>query len=197
VAVLLALFALLSSQAPPAEAQGVANALHPGLERIVADTNDELTHWDRRVAQMIAAQALTLVEERRVEDRHDQWYRQEANGVPVLGAEVWRRQEGGRTTGLGGTVFRDVSVPPRPVLSPEEASLRVAAPDGAGPSLPPELVVLPLADGTFALAYRVRLFAGGTLSVYYVDAVTGKTLAIETAPGPSGQPPDPPAGGRS
>ena len=42
-----------------------------------------------------------------------------------------------------------------------------------GPARVPQLVVLPLEDGSFALAYTVRVFEGATLSRYFVDARTG------------------------
>ena len=60
-------------------------------------------------------------------------------------------------------------------------------PGSAGPSRPPELVVLPTAKGGYVLVYRARVFTGAELVVHYLDASTGAVVLSETAP--DGRPP--------
>ena len=171
-----------------ATAQTPSPALpHPGLVRVQADTPEARALWDRRLAGMVKVGALKVREERAPSPTapRDQWLGQLHKGVPVVGAEVWRRLEGGLLTAAEGTIYERIKVNPVPKLTRAEARLAVTAlvPGSPGPSRPPELVVLPTAAGGYALAYRARLFTGAELVVYYLDASTGAVVLSEPVTG--------------
>jgi hypothetical protein len=152
-------------------------------EDIEATEGRALSEWDRRVAQMISRGELKLREEQPAEDgvHHDQWYQQLHKGVRVEGGDVWRQIEAGKTTALEGTIFSGITVNPVPKLTRDEvlAAFQALTPDGAGPSLPPELIVLPKADGTYVLAYRARVFTTAGAAIYALDASTGAEVMRE------------------
>ena len=182
--VLAASLAVASS----ATAQSPSPALpHPGLVRVLADTPEARALWDRRLAGMVKVGALKVREERAPSPTapRDQWLGQLHKGVPIVGAEVWRRLEGGLLTAAEGTIYERIRVNPVPKLTRAEARLAVTAlvPGSPGPSRPPELVVLPTAAGGYALAYRARMFTGAELVVYYLDASTGTVLLSEPVMG--------------
>jgi hypothetical protein len=174
--------------AASATAQSPTPALpHPGLVRVEADTPEARALWDRRLAGMEKVGTLKVHEERAASPTapRDQWLGQLHKGVPIVGAEVWRRVEGGLLTAAEGTIYEKITVNPVPKLTRAEARLAVAAlvPGSPGPSRPPELVVLPTAAGGYALAYRARLFTGAELVMYYLDASTGAVLLSEPVMG--------------
>ena len=160
---------------------------HPGLVRVHADTPESRARWDRRLADMIKVGALTVREQRAAspDAPRDQWLGQLHKGVPVVGADVWRRVEGGVLTAAEGTIYERIVVNPVPKLTRAEARLAIAAlvPGSAGPSRPPELVVLPTAAGGYVLAYRARTFTGAELVVHYLEASTGAVVLSEAATG--------------
>lgn len=165
--------------APSAQAQGAAGV----RESIEATEGRALLEWDRRIAQMIRRGELKLREEQTSEDgiHHDLWYQQLHKGVRVEGGDVWRQTEGGTTTALEGTIFTGIALNPVPKLTRDEAltAFRALTPEGAGPSLPPELIVLPRSDGTYVLAYRARIFTSAGATVYALDASTGAEIMRE------------------
>jgi hypothetical protein len=152
-------------------------------EAIEATEGRTLLEWDRRIAQMIRRGELKLREEQASEDgvHHDEWYQQLHKGVRVEGGDVWRQTQGGITTALEGAIFTGITVNPVPTLTRDEAltAFRALTPDGAGPSLPPELIVLPRPDGTYVLAYRARIFTTAGATVYALDASTGAEVMRE------------------
>ena len=159
---------------------------HPlpaGREAIEATEGRALSEWDGRVAQMIHRGELKLREDELSEDgtHRNQWYQQLHKGVRVVGGDVWRELTDGKTTALEGTVFSGITVDPVPKLTRAEAlaAFQALTPDGAGPSLPPELIVLPRPDGTFVLAYRARIFTSAGATVYALDASTGAEVSRE------------------
>jgi hypothetical protein len=164
--------------APPA-------AGHAGLERVVADTEAARAEWAPRLARMIRAGALRLKEQRAVPPtQRDQWYIQLHRGVPVEGAEVWRRIDGTTLVGAEGVIYKDIDINPVPKLTRKEIldALGALEPGTPGPSRPPDLVVLPTAEGGYALAYRARVFTGVRLTTYYLDAATAAVIVKEEAP---------------
>jgi hypothetical protein len=156
-------------------------------ETIEANEGRELLEWDRRVAQMIRRGELKLREEQPSDDgvHHDEWYQQLHKGVRVDGGDVWRQTERGKTTAVEGTIFTGITLNPVPKLTRDEAlaAFQILTPDGAGPSLPPELIVLPRPDGTFVLAYRARIFTANGSTVYWLDASTGAEVGREEEAG--------------
>jgi outer membrane protein assembly factor BamB len=148
-----------------------------GRETIEANEGRALSEWDGRIAEMIRRGELKLREEQPSDDgvHHDEWYQQLHKGVRVEGGDVWRQTERGKTTALEGTIFTGIKVNPVPKLTREEAlsAFQALTADGAGPSLQPELIVLPRPDGSYVLAYRARIFTSSGTTVYALDASTG------------------------
>lgn len=162
---------------------------HPGLVRVQTETAESRALWDRRLARMVRAGTLKVREERVVSPTaRDQWLDQLHKGVPVVGGDVWRHVEAGALTAAEGTIYEKIDVNPVPKLTRLEARAAVTAlqPGSAGPSRPPDLVVLPTADGHYVLAYRARVFTGPTLVLYYLDASTGAVVLTDAT---SGAPP--------
>ncbi len=170
-------------------AQTPAPAAHPGLVRVQTDTPESRAQWDRRLARMVATGALKVRQQRAAASPtgpRDEWLDQLHKGVPVVGADVWRRLEGDMLAAAEGAIYEKIAVNPVPKLTRVEilAAVMTLVPDSAGPSRPPELVVLPTAAGRYVLAYRVRVFTGADLVVHYLDASTGAVVLSETAAGP-------------
>ena len=174
-----------------APAQTPAPAEHPGLVRVLADTPEARAQWDRRLARMVSSGALKVREQRDASPSgpRDQWLDQLHKGVPVVGGELWRRLEGGALVAAEGTIYEKITINPVPRLTRLEvqAAATALAPESAGPSRPPELLVLPTAKGDYALVYRIRVFNGTELVVHYLDASTGAVVLSES----SGPPPPP------
>jgi hypothetical protein len=102
-------------------------------------------------------------------------------GVPVAGAQVWRRLDGTTLTAAEGVVYEKIAVNPVPKLTRDEAREAVIAltPGSVGPGRRPELVVLPTADGKYVLVYRSRVFDGTNVTLHYLDASTGAVVLSE------------------
>lgn len=169
------------AQATPSAPPGAP----PGQVVFSPTAGDALTTWARRIATMIRRGELRLKDERSSADgeTRDQWYEQRYKGVPVAGTEVWRRLAAGNVVATEGTIYENVAVNPVPKLTRSEAADRIALASGTlGPSLPPELVVLPLAGGGYRLVYQARVFSGTALTVYSIDASTGAVVATATDP---------------
>ena len=158
-----------------------------GRETIEAADDRALSEWDRRVAEMIRRGELKLREDQPSENgaRRHEWYQQLYKGVRVEGGNVWRETEDGKTTALEGSVFTGIDLNPVPKRTRAEAqtAFQALTPDGAGPSRPPELVVLPRSDGTYVLAYRARVFTAAGAIVYALDASTGAEVSREEEAG--------------
>ena len=143
-----------------------------------------IREWDRRVTADIRSGDLrrravredTLVPGRSHE-RFDQYFR----GVRVYGADIARqRTAAGQTVSLFGTVYDGIDVDTEPALPQAGAKQRIEALGGAplGEARQPELVVLPLDAGGFALAWHERVLStsAGTLMAWFIDADTGAVL---------------------
>ena len=177
---------LMAATLQPPPAPGTETA-HPGVERVIVETAEQRAAWESRLARMVRTGALRVREQRAgtAPGTRDQWLIQLHRGVPVQGAEVWRRLEGQALLAADGTLFKDVDVHPVPKLTRPEIvdALALLVPGTLGPSRPPELIVLPTSDGRYALVYRARLFTGTALTTYYLDADTGAVVLSEEAPG--------------
>jgi len=138
---------------------------------------DTLREWDRRVDQM--ARAGNLLERERVADvlvsgrtheRFDQLYR----GVPVWGGGVVRQTAGDVTVSVFGSLYDGLAIDVEPTLSPEDARDIVSR--LAGVELDarlPDLMILPLDRGGYALTYRSQAVSQDDASTYFIDARNG------------------------
>ena len=112
----------------------------------------------------------------RTHERLTQYY----HGVPVYGADVARQMGGGLTRSMFGVVYENIDLETTPTLSVESAQAIIEELAGASmnPGRRPELTVLPLDAGGYALTYTGRVFTGTDLRVHFVDAHTG-ALVLE------------------
>ena len=96
-------------------------------------------------------------------------------GVPVYGADVARQIVGGRTRSVFGVLYEDIDLETTPAVSVEiaQAVIEGLARAPMNPGVQPELTVLPLDAGGYALTYTGRVFTGADLRVYFIDAHTG------------------------
>ncbi|MDQ3070159.1 MAG: M4 family metallopeptidase [Acidobacteriota bacterium] len=143
-----------------------------------------LRDWDRRVTSDLRSGDLrrtslrddTLVVGHRHE-RLDQYFR----GVRVYGGDLSRQMDGaGQTVSIFGTIYDGIAVDVAPRLPQAEAKRRIETLGGAalGESRQPELLVLPLDGGGFALTWHERVLSptAGTLMAYFIDADTGAVV---------------------
>lgn len=140
-----------------------------------------LREWDRRVTADIRSGDLRrrsvrddALVEGRTHERFDQYFR----GVRVYGGDLARqRNRTGQTISLFGTIYEGIAVDTAPALTQAAAKRRIEELAGAslGESRQPELLVLPLDQGGFALVWheRVMSLSAGTLMAYFIDADTG------------------------
>ena len=110
----------------------------------------------------------------RTHQRLQQYYK----GVPVAGAEVTRQLDGGVTVSLFGLVHAGIRLDAVPALGADEAGRVAARTTGgrmaAGQS--PELVILPLDDGRYALAWHAETRSAADVRACFVDAASGRVL---------------------
>lgn len=137
-----------------------------------------LREWDARIARMtrdgdlvsrrVDADALVPGREH---ERLDQMF----EGVRVFGGELVRQLDRGQTVSVFGTLYAGIAVDAEPVLSPAEAAAVVGRLTGVTPGAAngPTLFVLPLDEGGYVLAYRVRVATPDDLRVYFIDARSG------------------------
>ena len=141
----------------------------------------EVRAWDAEITRMLRDGQLRsrgeadLLLEGRSHERLDQFYR----GVRVFGGELVRQAERrADACRCSAPSTPGIHVDTEPTLSPQDAADIVAELTGAavGPERAPELVVLPLDEGGFALAYRARVMTADDLTVFFIDAGTGDVV---------------------
>jgi thermolysin len=147
------------------------------IKTVAAQTFGALRDWDDTVNGMLRTKELqvrlqhadTLMPERTIEQL-EQLYQ----GVPVWGGGLARQTERGTTVSIFGSLYEEISISTTPVLSPEEARDAIARLSGVdvGGRLP-QLVVLPLDGGGYALTYRDQAIGTDDASVYFIDAMDG------------------------
>jgi Zn-dependent metalloprotease len=152
---------------------------------VAAQTADTVRRWDGTVNAMARAGQLRLRETRsddlipgRTHERFDQLHR----GVRVWGGDITRQIDRGMTVSLFGTLYEDLTLDVEPVLSPEEARDIVSGLAGGVDlgSRIPELVVLPLDGGGYALAFRCQAVTAAEASTYFIDAIDGRVRLKQT-----------------
>jgi thermolysin len=166
----LAAVVATGARAAGARARAVS-AAEPGL----------LREWHGRIARMTASGALAARWERDdllVPGRRHVRHAQLHHGVPVDGGELVQQTAGPDTVSVFGTLYEDIAVDTRPVLTPDQAVAVVEARSGVdlGPDRVPELRVLPLEQGGYALAYRLHALTGAGVRLYYIGAGDGRVL---------------------
>jgi hypothetical protein len=170
-----------ASAGPAATGDGVDGLRHPGRVTVAALQEPELGGWDARVSEAVRAGEWRVREttaDAQVRGRQYQRLVQLHRGVPVFGGELTRQIENGRTVSVFGTWYRDIDVESAPRISPADAAavLRTLEPRALGPHRTPELVVLPLDDGSYRLTYRARIATADDVIMYFLDAETGEAV---------------------
>ncbi len=95
--------------------------------------------------------------------------------MPVFGGEAVRETDGKVTLSVTASIYSGVRLDTTPALSVADA-LRVFAREtgvNASPAASAQLMILPRADATYALVYRVSAFTGSEMPVVFVNARTG------------------------
>jgi bacillolysin len=159
----------------PARPSGQGRSFSPVA--VTAASVDALRAWDVRVDRMARAGEL---ERRDVQDdlmmpgrRHER-LAQLYQGVPVWGGDVARQTDGGLTVSIFGSVYENISISTTPKLSADEAAAAIAKLSGVDlQGRLPELVILPLDGGGYALTYRDQAISENDASVYFIDALDG------------------------
>ncbi len=152
---------------------------HRGATTIEARSPADLRDWDRQIDGMARtgelrsreARADTLIEGRE-HQRSDQFHR----GVRVFGGEVVRQSRHGATESAFGTLYSGIDVDPSPAIDEEAARAVLEERAGASSGSRPELVVLPLDAGGYALAWRLRIVQRHDARQYFIDARSGAPL---------------------
>jgi thermolysin len=148
---------------------------------IEARSPTQLRDWDRRFDSMLRQGELRLRNTRedtqiegRVHQRSDQYYR----GVRVFGGDVARQSRTGATESAFGTLYEGIDLDPTPAVSDDRVRALFLERTGTplDRSNDPELVVLPLDDGRYALAWRLRIVSRNDARQYFVDAHTGAVI---------------------
>ncbi len=170
VAALVAVVWLLAAARPHAPAR---RAL-----QVSATTPLQAQRWDARINRMIAAGDLEVRDSEadallpgRTHDRLQQCYR----GVPVFGGDLTRELDNGVPVSAFGQTYAGIDLDVTPALSAADAQAVVEAESGEklGPSRSPRLVILPMEDGRYVLAYETQVAAKGDITRYFIDAQTG------------------------
>ena len=145
---------------------------------IAADSIDELRQWDPLVDRFTREGALARgpqYDDADVLGRRHESLLQYHRGIPVHGADVMRQTDRGSTVSIFGTLYSGIDVDTAPRLTVDQARQALEAASGTtlvnGP--PPTLTVLPIPDGSFALAYRASMRNAVT---YFLDANDGRVL---------------------
>ena len=107
-------------------------------------------------------------------ERYDQSYQ----GVPIYGASLVLDSERGLPVSAFGTMVPDLTLRVDPTLTSSQATAALVRQGGAEAVLwtTPSLVILPMKDDTYRLAYMAVVAGSSTVSRIFVDAHTGELL---------------------
>ena len=145
---------------------------------------DALRQWDATVDRMARDGDLVVTSrlvDRTLPGRAHEYLTQNVDGIPVLGGGISRQLDAaGVTLSLLGTLHQSIDVDTTPALTTTEAIFLLERRQGGRTVADrrPSLVVLPLPDGSYALAYRIAMSDGRS---YFVDANDGRVLHVADA----------------
>jgi bacillolysin len=146
--------------------------------RVAAAGAAEARAWDARIEALVSAGGLGLRRLRQdtlLPERQHARYAQLHRGVPVIGGDLAVQISGLDVVSVFGTLYDGIDVDAVPAFGPDHAMEIVERLSGQalGPLSPPELGVLPLEGGSFALVYTVPVFTEADRVVYSIEAHTG------------------------
>ncbi len=150
----------------------------PRLMSIAADSIDELRQWDPLVDRLTREGSLTgrlPYDDPQIPGRRHEALIQFHDGVPVHGADVMRQIDRGSTVSIFGTLYAGIDVDTTPRLTVDQAREALEATSGTtlANGQNPTLTILPMLDGSFALAYRASML---NTTTYFLDANDGRVL---------------------
>jgi Zn-dependent metalloprotease len=156
-----------------------APTVAPGVRQTLSASGQLAVAWGDRIEDMSRAGRLRLrssvadtMIEGRVHDRFDQY----AGEARIFGAQIVRqRSASGVETVFGDLYPDDLGMATVPRLSADAASTRIVEIVGRAPigRRAPELVVLPIDDGSFRLTWFTHVLVKGDALAVFVDAQTG------------------------
>ena len=157
----------------------------PGSVAVAAGygTNiDALRQWDAAVDRMTQTGDLVVLSrrgDRALAGHTHEYLAQVVAGIPVHGGGMTRQLDRGMTVSLFGTLHQGIDLDFTPQLSATAASAAITRQAGAGPATdqPPTLVILPMLDDSYVLAYRATM---RNLRTYFLDAHSGAIVREES-----------------
>ncbi len=175
-AAVLAAGVFVAAQAPQNPA-----ARRYGAVAVTSQDRALLRSWDATVDSLRRNGVLTLVRSRAdtvLRGRTHERFQQYINGLRIVGGEVTRQTAGGVTTSMFGSLFDVTGLPDQPQIPEERARaiLRSLSTRDVPASRPVELVVFPIGDGTYALAYSTHVWTADGWMQIYLDAQDGRVL---------------------
>jgi Zn-dependent metalloprotease len=157
----------------------------PGSEaaepvRVSAVSLPEARAWRDRIDALLRAGGLGVRKARAdtlMPERQHIRYAQLYQGVPVIGGDLAVQVAGDDVVSVFGTLYDGIALEATPTFDADHA-VRIAERVSGQPLglRDPELGILPLATGGFALAYTVPVFSEEGRVVYEIDARTGAVL---------------------
>jgi bacillolysin len=140
----------------------------------IRDLDAEMTRMERTRSLVLRSRESDTLLIGRTVDRFDQYHR----GVRVVGGGLIRLDAGGQTQSVFGALYPGIAIATDPAVSAVDATEILAQLTGVtvAAERAPELVVLPLDAGGFALAYRAMVMTPSDLIVFYIDARGGDVL---------------------
>jgi thermolysin len=173
--------ALVAASAAGAAGQARAQSFHEGMRRVAPRGIADLRQEDARIDGMLRSGELRTERTTpdfaipgRTHERAAQYYK----GIPVYGADVTRQLDEGQTVSVFGVLYDGIDLDVTPRLTREQAAalLRDLTGRAPGESRAPQLTVLPLDDGGYALTWRARVASPRGLTLYFIDAHGGRVV---------------------
>jgi len=149
-----------------------------GSIRTAASRLRDVREWDARITQMErggALRARKLQPDTLVAGRTFVRLAQYHRGVPVWGGEVVRAEDSSQVTlWVLTNLYRGISIATEPGVGADAAKRAIErlGKGTLGPDRVPQLVVYPMADGSYRLAYTQQVATLGDVRRYFVDART-------------------------
>jgi Zn-dependent metalloprotease len=149
------------------------------VQSVAPVTSTAVRDWDNTTNSMLRTGELhlrlsredTLIPGRTIEHL-DQYH----NGVPVWGGGITRQLDSSSLAiSVLGRLYEDLAIGTEPALTPDDARDVISGLSGVdmGARIP-ELIILPLDGGGYALTYRDQAISPDDASVYFIDAMDGR-----------------------
>jgi thermolysin len=171
VCLLAATTVSLSAQAPRTPAN------RPGLVPVHAIAPAELREWDDRINQMLRGGEFIVSSsllDPDISDRTHETLAQYYRNIPVYGGSISRQMARGASVSIIGTFFENVAIDSSVQLSAADVVLRLSESVGARMvGTAPRLVIFPMLDGRYRLAYLLTM---SDTKTYVVDAESANVL---------------------